>query len=318
MQRPANATPRSHAWAYAAALAAVLSFVCMDVSIKLLSPRYDAPALAFLRFASGSAFAVVLWLGARLVLAPDQSALPDRRAWRLHLWRGCFLIVSIVSYFHALKSLPLITAVTVSYISPVFVAALSAPLLKERPSPAVWLALLLGFSGVAVSGWAEHTTGSALNTAHSLEGLAAALLSAIAFAGVLLIGRLQAQRDPVWSILLVQNALAFVVSGTLVMGLTLATGEAQSPLSLMAVVKPNDWPLVAATGLFATTGLLCLTYAFARLEANRVAPLEYTGLVWAALLGYWVLGEQPDRWDALAAVLVLSGCALLVSRRPLA
>jgi S-adenosylmethionine uptake transporter len=303
-------------WAYLAALAAVACFVCMDVLIKLLSPRYGAMQLAWLRFASGSVFAVGLFVMVRALAAPALTAWPDARSWKLHLLRGVLLIVSISSYFYALKQLPLITAVTVSYIAPVFVAVLAMLFLRERPDARVWLALAFGFSGVAVSGWAEHS-GTALLTqadrAHTLLGIAAGVASALAFAGVLTVGRLQAQRDPPWTLLLVQNLLAWACSTALLA----AAGLAAAPSQAAGFhIHPGDWTLVVAVGLFATAGVLCLTYAFARLEANRVAPLEYTGLVWAALLGHLVLGEQPDRWDALAALLVLAGCAVLIRLRP--
>jgi S-adenosylmethionine uptake transporter len=305
-------------WAYLAALAAVACFVCMDVLIKLLSPRYGAVQLAWLRFASGSALALLLWGLVRALAAPAHTALPDARSWRLHLLRGVLLIVSISTYFFALKQLPLITAVTVSYIAPVFVAVLAMVFLRERPDSRVWLALALGFAGVSVSGWAEHS-GTALlaqaDRAHTLLGIAAGVTSALAFAGVLTVGRLQAQRDPPWTLLLVQNLLAWTFSSALLAAAALAASATTGSAAPWFAVPATDWPMVAAVGLFATGGVLCLTYAFARLEANRVAPLEYTGLVWAAVLGHLVLGEQPDRWDALAALLVLAGCLVLIRFR---
>jgi S-adenosylmethionine uptake transporter len=60
--------------------------------------------------------------------------------------------------------------------------------------------------------------------------------------------------------------------------------------------------------------LLCLTFAFTRLEASRVAPLEYSSFVWAAGLGYLLFGEVPTLTTALSAVLIIGGCLLLLRR----
>ena len=66
--------------------------------------------------------------------------------------------------------------------------------------------------------------------------------------------------------------------------------------------------------LLATTGLLCITWAFAHIEASRAAPVEYTGLVWAALLGFLVFGEVPTVWSLSSAALITLGCLLLIKR----
>lgn len=67
-------------------------------------------------------------------------------------------------------------------------------------------------------------------------------------------------------------------------------------------------------GVFATVGLLALTWAMSHLEASRVAPLEYTSFVWAALLGYALFGEVPTAWTAASAALIVGGCLLLLRR----
>ena len=69
------------------------------------------------------------------------------------------------------------------------------------------------------------------------------------------------------------------------------------------------------TGGLGTLGLLCLTCAFTRLEASRVAPLEYSSFVWAVGLGHLVLDEVPTLTTALSAALIVGGCPLLLRRR---
>jgi S-adenosylmethionine uptake transporter len=67
-------------------------------------------------------------------------------------------------------------------------------------------------------------------------------------------------------------------------------------------------------GAFATIGLVAITWAYSHVEASRAAPLEYTGLVWAALLGWLAFGETPTGWSIGSAALIVLGCLLLLRR----
>lgn len=276
-----------------AALAAA-SFISMDSVIKLMALRFDALQLSFFRFAGGSVFALALWLWKR-------SPLPTRSAWRLHLVRSALLLCSLVGYFFALTQLPLVQAVTISYLAPIFVALLSIPILKERPTGSIWLALAAGLGGVLISVLPElraslHGTGGT-----HLLGMASAAVAAVSFAGVMLLARRQSSSDSLWTILLVQSVL---------------------PLLLLAApaiwrwrpIQDGDVAWILLAGGLGTLGLLCLTSAFTRLEASRVAPIEYTGLVWATVLGYVLFGELPTVATSASAALIVGGCLMLVRR----
>ena len=276
-----------------AALAATC-FIGMDSVIKLLALRYDALQLSFFRFAGGSVFAVCLW-------AWKRSPLPDRAGWRLHFLRSALLLVSIVGYFHALTQLPLALAVTVSYLSPIFVAVLAIPVLKEQPSVWIWVALGLGLAGVSTAVAPELRAAFDGVGTKRLLGMASAAVAALSFAGVMLMARHQAGRDSMWTILLVQSLLP----------LLLLAGPAALD---WRPVQRSDLGLVLLAGGLGTLGLLCLTFAFTRLEASRVAPLEYSGFVWSVLLGYLLFGEVPTLTTLASALLIVGGCLLLLRR----
>lgn len=277
-----------------AVVLAAASFVCMDATIKTLAARFDAVQLTFLRFASGSLFAIALWLRFR-------TPLPSRPQWRWHVLRCALLLVSLVAYFHALTLLPLVEAVAVSYLAPILISVLAVLILKERPSPSIWVALGFGAVGVAVSLAPELAAADTPGGRAHLEGLTAVTIAAFAFSGVMIVTRHQAQRDPLWTVLLVQNLL---------------------PLFVLALPAAVRWqPLAAAdalpvllAGATATVGLLAITWAFGRIDASRAAPLEYTGFVWAALLGYALFGEVPSATTLLSAALIVGGCLLLLRR----
>ena len=290
----AVADPRTHALALAAAALAAACFIGMDSTAKLLGERYGTTQVTFLRFAMGALYAVPLWLWRR-------TPLPARPQWRWHVLRSGLLMVALLTWFYALKQLPLVQAVGVGYTAPLFIALLAMWVLRERPSRWIWAALAMGALGVGVALWPELSATDAPGSEARLWGMAAAGVSAITYAGVVVVARHQAQHDALWTILLVQNLLPVLVLAV--------------PMAwLWQPMLASDLPILLLMGALATGGLLCITWAFSHIEASRAAPVEYTGLVWAALLGFAVFGEVPTVWSLSSAALITLGCLLLVKR----
>jgi drug/metabolite transporter (DMT)-like permease len=277
-------------WPLLAAALAAAAFISMDATVKSLAPRYGAVQLTFFRFASGLLFAVLIWAWWR-------SPLPTRDLWRLHLARSGLLLVTLVCYFYSLTVLPLAQAVAISYTAPIFISLLAMGVLHERPSRWIWLALAFGLAGTGVALWPELQR----SASPQLLGLAAAAFSAVAFSGVMVLARMQAQRDSLGTILLIQNLLP-----TLALALPAAL--------LWRELHLDDLPVILLAGGLATVGLLAITWAFKHLEASKAAPLEYTGLVWAGLLGYYLFGEVPTVYTLASATLIVLGCLLLLRR----
>ena len=294
-----DASPaRPSAWARAAPLAAAALaaalFIGMDATVKTLTGRFDAVQLTFLRFASGSLYALALWGWFR-------TPMPPRASWPLHVLRSVLLLAALVAWFHSLKLLPLVQAVAVGYTAPIFIALLAMLVLKERPGRWIWAALVLGALGCAVGLWPELSLQTDAGSAARIEGQAAALVSAVCYAGVVVLARHQAQRDALWTILLVQNLLPMLLLG--------------GPAALRwQPLGAADLGPVLLIGLLATGGLWCITWAFTHVEASRAAPLEYTGLVWAVGLGWLLFGELPTAWSLGSAALIVVGALLLLRR----
>ncbi|MBL8288957.1 MAG: DMT family transporter [Rubrivivax sp.] len=294
-------------WASAPVWAAVLAaaaFVSMDATIKGLAPRYGAVQLSFFRFASGAAFALVVW-------ALWRSPMPAAAHWRMHLARSALLLVTLGLYFHALSLLALAQAVAMGYTAPIFIALLAMLLLRERPTRWIWVALVLGLAGVAVAMWPELQQSGRPR----LAGLLCAGASAITFAFVMVLTRRQAQHDAIPTFLLLQSLLPTAMLGSAALALlALSTLPAAAPWPLWQPVALSDLPAIAAVGAFATVGLAAITWALRHMEASRLAPVEYTGFLWAALIGYFAFGEVPSLHTAASAVLIALGCLLLLRR----
>ena len=144
----AVADARTTALALAAAALAAACFIGMDSTAKLLVERYGTTQVTFLRFATGALFAVPLWLWRR-------TPMPARPQWRWHALRSGLLLVALLTWFYALKQLPLVQAVGVGYTAPLFIALLAMWALHERPSRWIWAALAMGALGVCVALWPE-------------------------------------------------------------------------------------------------------------------------------------------------------------------
>jgi drug/metabolite transporter (DMT)-like permease len=279
--------PMAPVWAAAVAAAA---FISMDATVKSLAPNYGAMQLTFFRFASGGVFAVLIWAWWR-------TPMPNARQWRFHLLRSVLLMTTLSLYFYALTLVELVQAVAMGYTAPIFISLAAMLLLREQPSRWIWAALALGLAGAAVALWPElRRSGTP-----QLAGLIYAGLSAVSFAFVMVLTRQQAQHDTVPTFVLLQNLLPLVL-------LAVPAALTWKP------VQAADIPAIFGIGALATVGLGAITWALRHMEASRLAPVEYTGFLWAGVLGYLFFGEVPSAYTAASAALIVGGCLLLLRR----
>ncbi len=281
---------KSPARAIAWMLAAVAFFSLMDAGMKMLSASYPTLQVTMLRGAASLPF-VLVWV---LATAGPRSIIPVR--WGLHLLRGVLGMVMIGCFVYALRTLPLSTAYTIYFVSPLLVAALSVPLLGEHVGPRRWVAIGIGLVGVLV------VLRPGVDGIISLPGLmvlVAALAYAIASVTVSLLTRTDtSQSMVVWFLLI------------------MAVGAG---LLAWPQWRPLQWQhaaLIAGMGLAGALGQIALTRAFQLGQASLVAPLEYTGLVWVIGLDLLLWGVLPDRLTWLGgAIIVASGLYLLHRER---
>jgi S-adenosylmethionine uptake transporter len=207
-------------------------------------------------------------------------------------------VLTATSFFYALGQLPLAETLVLSFLAPTFVALFSVLLLKERVDSRIVGALAVGFLGtlVVVVGGAEGEGSS-----RSLTGVAAALASAVFYALSIVLLRQRAQRDNFMHIVIFQNV------GPMILIAPFGLSVWQTPTA------PHlAWFMVM--GVLGVIGHIFMATAFARSEAARLAPLEYTALVWAVLIGYAVFDEVPTLATFAGGALIV-GAALITSRR---
>ena len=193
------------------------------------------------------------------------------------LWLGLIVVIA-TSFFFALGRLPLADAIALSFISPVLTALMGGLLLGERLDWRIAVALCAGLVGMLL------IVGGSLGSGHYnddvLIGAAAVLVSAIGYSLNIIMLRHRATRDSLAHIVLFQNlgpALILAVPG-LIVWIT----PTHTDLVLFA--------LLGAIGVIAHT---MLAHAFARLEAARLAPVQYLTLVWGVAFGFLFFAEIP-------------------------
>ena len=211
---------------------------------------------------------------------------------RGQLMRGTLFIIGSVLIVWSLAELPLATAITMLFISPIFMVILSVPLLGERISRHRWIAVIGGFAGVLII---MRPGGSTFQWALLLP-LLAAMVNALRD----VITRRLARTETSIAILFWSNII-------------LMTGGFMTLPMGWAPVSAHDAFWFVAAGIFNGTAHFCIIDALRTGEASALAPIRYTALLWAALLGFVVWGDVPELW-LLAGAAVIVGSSLYMIR----
>jgi drug/metabolite transporter (DMT)-like permease len=275
--------------AFLLALAAIFLLTVMDSIIKSLAQRFNAFEIMFFRQGIGVFFAAAIFLWFR-------PGWPAPAQWRAHLARTLIMMATGLMFFHALGRMPLAELFVYTFTAPIFVALFGALILKERLSSRTCAGLALGFAGILAI---LLTDPKATFGGGSWDGLAAALLSPVTYALAMVLLRKQAGGEPVPRIVFVQALLTAAIISAIM-------------LPMARLPEGGDVGKAFAIAAIGTAGNLLLTMAFARAEAAKVIVAEYTGLIWAAIIGYLAFAETPRPMVWVGAALVIAGCVIVM------
>lgn len=267
-------------------VAASLLFACMGVCVKLGSVQFSAAELVFARGAIA-----LLMIYAYVRLAGLSLATPH---WRTHLVRGVAGFVSLVMYFYAIGMIPLATAVTLNYTSPLFLALLLAFWLRERVRPLLFVALAVGFAGVILLLRPSWSSGQ---IAGGLCGLGSGVIASIAYLNVRKLGELG---EPEWRTVFYFSLIAAI--GGLPWVLWILAGAGQ-PLH---AIDARGWLLLLGVGGFGALAQLCMTRAYKHGKTMVSASLAYSTVVFSSLFGMLL-------WDETLPLVALLGMALILA-----
>jgi len=269
-------------------LIAVAAFCCMDASMKLLAPHYPPMQVTALR---GVASLPLVLAWALVDGGPRQLI---RVRWSLHLVRGVLSVIMLVAFVYGIERLPLAEAYSLFFVAPLLITALAGPILGENVGWRGWTAIAIGFCGTLI---VLRPTGSGVLTLAGLCVLVTAACYALSNIAVRVLGRSDSTQAMVFWMLAIMSVFA-----------TLAAWREWTP------IRSEDWPALAVLGVSGAVGQYALTDAFRRAAASRIAPLEYTALIWGLALDWFFWGTLPDRW-VLAGAAVIVVCGLYLLRR---
>lgn len=263
----------------------VLLFAGMDALVKWVSARHPVGQIVFFR----NAFAFI----PILLFLPGGGGLAALKTRRPagHILRALAGIGAMVCFFGAFSLMPLSEAVAIGQAGPIFLTALSVPLLGEKVGIRRWSAVVAGFVGVLVM----TRPGAGVFDPAALLAVAGAVLYALA---MISIRRLSATERPLTIVFYFTLCAAFA-------------GALSLPFQWVTPA-PLDLVFLISIGLIGGFAQFAMTQAFRLAPVAIIAPYEYGALVFAMMFGYLIWGEVPDAFLLIgAAIVVASGLYIL-------
>jgi drug/metabolite transporter (DMT)-like permease len=257
-------------------------FAAMGVFVKMGSEHFGAAEMALYR----SVFSFLLVLA--IVAAQRGASLRTQHA-PAHFIRGLVGSVSLIGYFYAITKLPLATAQTLNYTSPLFLAIATTVVLREQFSAWLLVAIVLGFAGVALL---LRPTFAAGTEGPAVIGLLSGVFSSWAYLSVRTLGRLG---EPDWRVLfyfaIIASGMCAVWQGT--------TGEFHAVTLENAVI-------LLGLGLCGTLAQLAMTRAYRTGRTLVVGAYSYSTIVFATV-------ATVVLWNERIGLVEIAGMAIIVA-----
>ena len=270
-------------------VAAMACMATLAALVKWCSAK-GVPVLEVIFFRNAFAFIPVMIYIAR---TSSFSVLKTQRPLG-HLMRATVGLTGMVCGFMAVARLPLTQSTAISFSSPLFMTALSALILKEPVGVHRWAAVGVGFLGVLIM---VHP-----DPAHmAFTGTILAIVGAMGAAGAMITIREISRTEPGPTIV-----FYFTLAG-------MVLGLAGAPFGW---VMPDTQTLLLliTAGLIGGVGQLLLTESLRNAPVAVVAPFDYSQLVWASLIGFFVWSETPQVTTLIGAVVVAGSGVYILFR----
>jgi len=259
----------------------------MDAFAKFLSSSLDVLQITWGRFFFTAVFTFLLMIiFYRKYLIWTNKPL-------LQIIRGLFLVFSTYLFFYSISIISLPKALTLAFVAPLFVAALSPFFLKEKVGIRRWTAVFIGFVGTLIvirPGFLEYNLATF-----------AALGTGFCYGFYLIITRkLSTSDNPLLTLLFTG------VVGVIILSFFMP--------SIWINPTPNQWYLMAIIGLIASVAHFFIILSLKYANASKLAPLGYTEIITNVIISYYFFNELPDNWTYLGLfIIILSG--IYVTRR---
>jgi drug/metabolite transporter (DMT)-like permease len=210
-----------------------------------------------------------------------------------HVGRAIVGIAAMWMWFYSLSVVPVAEATALSFTSVIFGSIAAAVFLGERMRLRRWSAVLVGFLGAMVilrSGFQEVSA-----------GMVTVLVSSVFWALTMILVKHLSRWDSVVCIVALNQIMLTGISA-------IPAYLVWAPLSLQQL------GLLLCVGVCATFGHIAMTTAFKWGDASAVFPVDFSRLLWAAALGYFVFAEVPDVWTWIGGLIIFASTAYITYR----
>jgi drug/metabolite transporter (DMT)-like permease len=276
----------------------IISVVTFTLMAALIKAAGKVPAGEIVFFRSFFAiFPIVFYLVRTATLA---TALKTNDLFG-HVWRG-FIGVSAMGFgFYAITRLPLPEVTALGYASPLFVVLLSAVFLRETVRIYRWSAVLVGLIGVITISWPRLTVLQNVVGAEEALGALATIAGAFLAAVAMLIVRRLVKTEETQTIV-----LYFSISASLFALLTIPFG--------WVALNPQQIMLLIMAGMIGGVAQILLTESYRHAEASVLAPFEYSSILLAILIGYFIFSETPTPYTLTGSAIVVAAGIFIIWR----
>ena len=258
-------------------LIATFFFALMNVLVKLV-PNIPSVEVVFFRSIISFVLSIsFLWWKRVPIFGKNRALL---------IFRGISGAIALILYFYMLQKIPLASAVTIQFITPIFTSIIGIYFVREKVKPLQWLFFAISFSGVVIV--------QGFDVRVSFEFLVIGLFAAF-FAGLAynLIRKIQHREHPL----------------VIVFYFPLVTIPITGSWSLFNWVTPTgyEWLILLLIGLVVQIAQYLMTVSYQKDELSKVAPLKYSSIIYALLFGWLIFGEKYSVEIYLGMILVILG-----------
>jgi drug/metabolite transporter (DMT)-like permease len=260
-------------------LVAGFMFGCMGVFVKLGAPYFSHIEMVFYRSFFGLLIISVIMRTQRVSMVTHH--------WRAHLWRGISGTLALALFFYCITMLPLATAVTLNYTSPLFLTVLTMVVYKDRFNLPMTIAIGTGFCGVVLL---LHPSIQRDQLLTGLLGLISGFLAGVAYINVKQLGILG---EPAARTVFYFTLIATVSTGVWMLFNTV------HPVTL------RGFGILLGMGSTATVAQLAMTHAYRTGNTLVVGSLAYSTIVFASVFGMLLWKEvlPLDSWLGMALII---------------
>lgn len=273
-------------------------FAFMGAGVKYLSARYPIGQIVFCR-SFFSIIPLVIWLR---WIGQWPSAVRTTRPWS-HIQRGLIGSLGMFLGFAGLSYLPLPDQTALGYTAPLLVVALAALIIGETVRIYRWSAVAIGFVGVIVM-LAPQLTSFNANMLRDGATIGAMLTLASAFCNAF--ATIEVRK-------LVQSEEK---TGTIVFWLMSMTTILGLATIVFGWLKPTllDAAIMITIGIMGGMGQILVTESYQHAETSLIAPFDYTSMIWAVLIGWFLFGDWPAINIFIGAFIVIGAGIFVIWR----